>query len=230
MKPLACTALLASFAFPFATLAAQEAEKGITVSMFAVALHGNQPKACVLSGAEAKLVSEPFEIPAYELSDPVTVKSRTFFLVAEGTAPEEEPRTFATVTLPDKGRDFRVILIPSTAGKYQPTVIRADGPGFKDGDLFVLNLARQEIVANIGDDSFAMKPGGKHIVRLSGAVDNNYFPVMMGRRIGKTIHPITETRRPILRNNRSYMILYQKNADSITYRGIDEFLPPPELP
>ena len=29
-----------------------------------------------------------------------------------------------------------------------------------------------------------------------------------------------------MRNNRSYMILFQKDEDSISYRGIDEFMPP----
>lgn len=221
-------ALLAvCLSFP-STLRAQSREQGLTVEILAVSLHDGQAPVILVSGENAKEVSEPFELPVYQLSEAIEVKSRTFFLYPEKAVLDGKTPPVATVRIPGKGSDFRVILIPAAKGKYQPTVIRADGPGFRSGDVFVLNLARKEIVANLGSDAFAVKPGGNHMARLSGAVDNSYYPVLIGSRAEGKVKPITETRWPVMRNNRSYMIFFQQDPNTITYRGVDEFLPPGE--
>lgn len=206
----------------------QEKQSGVTVRIFAVATHPGQGRVAILSGDESKEIGEPFEIPVYELTASMEVGSRAFSIVDENFTPEEKPIVHATVKLPDKGRDFRVILIPSSPGKYKQTVVRADGSEFKSGDVLMLNLAKSEIVANIGNEAFAVKPGSRHIVDLDGAIDNSYYNVLIGKRTDGKILPISETRWPVMRNNRSYVIMFQSDPHTIARRGIDEFISPDE--
>jgi hypothetical protein len=197
--------------------------KGLGIRVFAAAAHKDQPKVRVIAGKE---VGEPFELPVYNLSDPLTVKSRDLRFINEGTDPAAAGDGICRVRLPDAGSDFRILLVPRDKETYQPFVVRGDDPEFGSGDVFFINMSSEHIVGLLGTAKLDLKPGKQDIVRLAGAKSNVYFEVKIATRKEDEFIPLADTRWPVMRNNRSFLVFYNGPNGRPAYRAVDEFLPP----
>jgi hypothetical protein len=202
-------------------------EKGITLSLFAVAAHPNQGKVCLLMAGKW---SESFELPTLNLSDPQSVAAREIQLILSSAPTDSPPRPLSTILLPDTGRDFRVILVPATADSYRSVVVRGDDPGFGSGDAFFINLSSHHVLGNIGTTKLDLQSGARETIRPTGASEGNFYQVKFARMEDKQLFPVADTRWPVLRNNRSYLIFFNGKDGLPSYRAVDEFLDPTGSP
>lgn len=82
------------------------------------------------------------------------------------------------------------------------------------------------MLGNLGSASLSLQPGGRQSIKLEGAKYGSYFKVKLARRDGASILPVADTRWPALRNNRSILIFHENADGNVSYRAVDEFLPP----
>lgn len=219
-KLVACIILL--LPLPLAASPGPGAGKGISIRLFAAALAGPQKEACFMA---EETRGPAFRIPDQNLSAEILVTSRDLLLVPAAASPSD-PKPLAKIQLPEQGNDFRIILVPAKDGTYQPVVIRGDDPAFTRGDVFFINLSSSEMLGTLGSARVALKPGKNDTIRLTGAKDNSYFEVKFARREEQALRPVADTRWPILRNNRSYLIFFNGKNGKPAYRAVDEFLEP----
>ena len=201
--------------------AEEESSKGISIRFFAVALHKNQGSVCVM---DSEIRKPAFEIPTTCLSESQSVTTRSLVLV-ESTAPTGAmPVPLATLRLPDKGSDFRIILVPAENNDYRAVVVRGDDPKFSSGDFFFLNLSTHEVLGRLGTAKLDLKPGAKEIIRPGGAKSDKFFEVKFARRAESGFIPLTNTCWPVVNDNRSFLIFYNGRSGRPTYRAVDEFM------
>lgn len=210
---------LLSFVGP---VAGETSARGIAIRLFAVALARDQGPVTVLVGQSR---GPSFEIPTRNLSQPQIVTARDFLLVSAAVSKETPVRPLAKVHLPDEGSDFRIILVPAPDGTYQAVVVRGDDPKFACGDAFFINLSTHDILGNLGSTRLNLKSSDREILRLTGAESGGFFEVKFARFENAKLLPVAETRWPVLRNNRSYIIFHNGKNDRPTYRAVDEFMP-----
>lgn len=105
-------------------------------------------------------VSESFSIPTSGFSTGVGVDDRQFELglsipvpSADGGPPMVAFTPLQQITLPAEGQAFLALLLPTADGKLQTTVIRADDPAFKTGDIQFFNLGAEPIAVRMDGDS-----------------------------------------------------------------------------
>jgi hypothetical protein len=206
----------------FAT-AQKSDDKGVSIRLFAVAAHPKQGKVCFLIAGKR---GEAFELPTFNLSDPQSVAAREIQLVLSAAPTDVPPHPLSTIRLPDTGRDFRVILVPATADSYRAVVVRGDDAGFGNGDAFFINLSSHHVLGNIGATKLDLPSGSRETIRPTGASDGSFYQVKFARMENKQLQPVADTRWPVLRNNRSFLIFYNGKDGLPTYRAIDEFLDP----
>jgi hypothetical protein len=219
--------LIGSLVFSAFATAQKPEEKGITIRLFAVAAHPKQGKVSFLIAGKR---GEAFELPTFNLSDPQSVAAREIQLIPASAPTDVPPRPLSTIRLPDTGRDFRVILVPATADSYQAVVVRGDDPAFGNGDAFFINLSSHHILGIIGTTKLDLKSGAREAIRPTGANDGSFYSVKFAREENKQLFPVADTRWPVLRNNRSFLIFYNAKDGMPTYRAIDEFLDPAGVP
>ena len=204
-----------------ASAAEREAAKGISVRLFAVALSPNQGPACLMTGESR---SEAFEIPTLTLSAPLSVASRDILLISANAPTDAPPVPLATIHLPDKGSDFRIILVPVRVDCYKSVVIRGDDTKFTRGDFFFINLSNHEMLGLLGTARLNLKPGSQVIMRPERAKTDKSFEVKFARREQERLLPLTNTCWPVVLDNRSYVIFYNGSSGRPTYRAVDEFM------
>jgi hypothetical protein len=219
--------LLACIASSVLASAQKPDEKGITLRLFAVAAHPTQGKVCLLTAGKR---GESFELPTHNLSDPQSVAAREIQLIPSSAPADSPPRPLSTIRLPDAGRDFRVILVPATADSYRSVVVRGDDPGFGNGDAFFINLSPHHVLGNIGTTKLDLQSGARETIRPTGASDGSFYQVKFARLENKQLFPVADTRWPVLRNNRSYLIFFNGKDGLPSYRAVDEFLDPTSAP
>ncbi|RYD48528.1 MAG: hypothetical protein EOP83_26395 [Verrucomicrobiaceae bacterium] len=118
--------------FLSALASAQEASKGDLKVRFLAERVPADLGQVVMATEKAKSTS--FDLPVRNLSEPQAAPARVF-AVKQATG-KEAP--LATVTLPDAGKSFVVILIPAATG-YKSVVIAGADPSFKQGDVYFYN-------------------------------------------------------------------------------------------
>lgn len=202
---------------------AQDNARGLRMRIFAVALQPNQGKVRITAGGEP---GPAFEVPVFNLSDSMPVEARKFQLVAESPPADTPPAPLCAIQLPEQGSDFRVILVPKSDGTYQSFVVRGDDPKFASGDVFFVNLSSHHVIGLLGTSKLDLNRGDREIVRLEGAKSGVFFEVKIASREGNQLTPLTDTRWPVLRNNRSIIVFHDDNKGQPVYRAVDEFLPP----
>lgn len=219
--------LLGPLVFSAFATAQKPDEKGISIRLFAVAANPNQGKVCLFTAGKR---GEAFELPTYNLSDPQSVAAREIQLILSSAPTDAPPRPVSTIRLPDTGRDFRVILVPATADSYQAVIVRGDDPAFGNGDAFFINLSSHHILGIIGTTKLELKSGARETIRPTGASDGSFYQVKFARLENEKALPVADTRWPVLRNNRSFLIFYNGKDGLPTYRAVDEFLDPAAAP
>ena len=211
------TIILFSLAFPlFAQVPAKEDKGDIRVRLLAIVAPPELGQVYLLSG-ETK--SPAFDLPTNNVSDPITVTLRALQLKMSS-----KDTNLATITLPESGKRFVVILIPIAAGGYLPYIIRTDELAFKKGDCFFLNLSHKTIFGKLGTKDLLLEPGKSTIARPTGARKENYYDVAFASREGTEERILSTSRWPVDEQIRSYLFFFEDASGSITYRAVDEFV------
>lgn len=167
--------------------------------------------------------SEPFGMPMNNLSAPQTPPARVFNIVSI-----EEGGTLATVKLPEEGDSFIALLVklPGKPG-YSTVVIPYRNTKFKDGDIYFLNLADKSVLGYVGTTKFILEAGKSEIVTPDGAREAKFYDVGLGVRDEDGDRLLATTRWPESKHTRYYVFFFMDpKTNQITYRGVDEFVPP----
>ncbi len=180
-----------------------------------------------------------FTLPRTYLSDPQDVPSRAFLLVAapNGTVPAvpqpgqpaTPPPTLAKVDLPGEGEGFVVLLVPANPKQYRAVVIRVDDQKFRPGDVYLHNHTTATVLAKIGAKQFELAPGAGRIETPAPEGAKPYIDVAFGQRFEGQTRILNSTRWPVDNRNRGYVFFYfDAQGKRVTYRAVDEFVPPDE--
>jgi hypothetical protein len=165
--------------------------------------------------------SASFPLPTRNLSDPVEVATRVMVLK---TLDKEIP--LCTITLPETGNSFAVILVTAKPTGYQPIVVRTDDPAFKAGDVVFINRSEKTVLGKLGTTTLSIKPGEISKSRPTGAVDNTYYDIAFATRDEKGDKILSSSRWPIDNALRSYLFFFTNAKGRTAFRAVDEFLPP----
>jgi hypothetical protein len=178
----------------------------------------------LLSSEESR--SDPFDLPMNNLSPPQKPPARVFSLWAV-----DKKTSIATVKLPEVGKSFVVILIPSAKGTYDPLVIPFNNTNFKGGDVYFHNNANKPILGLLGKTKMSLAPGKATIVTPSGYGDKRFYHVMLGVREADANRVIKSMKWPVSKTMRNYVFFYvDPRKNRITFRAVDEFMQPKKDP
>jgi hypothetical protein len=210
--------LIALFLPALAT--AQSPAGGVTVRLLAERVP-NDFGQVVLSAGEK--TGDPFDLPVNNLTEPMAPPARSFGIrLVTGSAP------LATVNLPETGKSFIVILIPSATGGYKPVTIPGGDPSFKAGDVYFYNHADKTVIGYVGTATFTLAPGRGQTLRPTGAKEETYYDVGFGVREKEGDRALSTTRWPVEANLRSYVFFFTNpSTNRLDFRAVDEFVTPP---
>lgn len=210
------------FCLIVATLAgatAQEAGKGgPTVRFLAERVPAEIAEVVLLAG-EAK--SKAFSLPVNHLSDPQVAPARSFVI-----QPAAKAVNLVTVTLPEEGKAFNVLLVPSAKGGYSPVVIPAGDPSFKGGDVYFYNHSPKVVLGYVGTAKLVLQPGKGQILRPAGPRPDKNYDVGFGVREKEGDRVLSKSRWPVDDTNRSYVFFFvNPKTQRVDFRAVDEFVP-----
>lgn len=169
---------------------------------------------------EAK--SAPLTLPVNGLSAPIPVPARTMVLKTE------KDIALCSITLPEAGKAFAIILVVAKPAGYTPIIVRTDDPTFKPGDVMLLNRSDKTVLCKLGDTALAVKAGTSEKSHPTGPKENTYYDVAFGTRDETGDNVISTSRWPIDNTLRSYLFFFTTAEGRTSFRAVDEFVPPPQ--
>jgi hypothetical protein len=128
-----------------------EKKPRLLVKLLAVFVPENLGQVYLLSG-DAK--SAAFDLPANNVSEAQAVSQRGITL---HTVNKDLP--LCSISLPEGGNEFIIVLSPAKPSGYRSTVVRTDDPGFRRGDVFFLNLTTKTVLGKLGTRPLVLEPG-----------------------------------------------------------------------
>jgi hypothetical protein len=179
----------------------------------------------MLVAKEAK--SAEFDLPTNHLSEPQQPPARVFSVWSAA-----RNVSVATVTLPEQGDSFIVLLVPSADGGYKPVVIAAKDAAFKPGDIYFYNHADKTVLGYVGTSKFILEPSKGKTVRPQGPSgdEKNYYEVGLGIREKEGDRTLSTARWPVQKDMRMYVFFYlNPKSQRLDFRAVDEFVDP-EIP
>lgn len=216
---LRCLFLLLALLSPTTAQEATPAKKSkgdVAVKFLAEHFPESLGKVLLLSG-DAK--SQDFELPVNRLSGAVTVSDRTMVLKLV-----DKDVVLCSITLPDEGKSFAIVLVTAKPAGFKPIVVRTDDPAFKAGDVFFINRSEKTILGKLGSTSLVLKTGETTKSRPSGAVENTYYDIAFATRDDSGDKVISSSRWPIDNDLRSYLFFFTNAQGRTTFRAVDEYL------
>lgn len=174
-----------------------------------------------LVAKEAK--SPLFDLPINHLSEPQTPPERVFAVWATGLN-----ASLATVSLPEEGNQFIVLLVPAKEGGFKPVVIAAKANDFRPGDVYFYNHADKTVLGFVGTSTFTLEPGQGRSLRPDGAKgDGAYYDVGLGVREKEGDRTLSKARWPVQKQMRMYVFFYINPTNGrLDFRAVDEFVEP----
>lgn len=175
----------------------------------------------VLVAEEMK--SAPFDLPTKFLSDPVPAPKRAFRVWSSA-----RNAALASVSLPERGDAFIVLLVPAATGGYKPVVIADKDPSFRPGDVYFYNHADKTVLGYVGTAKFILESGKSIAVRPAGAKDEGrYYEVGLGVREKDGDRPLSTSRWPAQKQVRTYVFFFlNPRTQRLDFRAVDEFVDP----
>ncbi|QTN31061.1 hypothetical protein HZ994_01535 [Akkermansiaceae bacterium] len=172
----------------------------------------------LLANAEAR--TDPFDLPVNNLSPAQIPPARLFSVWSVN-----KNASLASVTLPEEGKSFIVLLVPSPKGGYHPIVLRSDDPAFKGGDIRFQNLTNKTVLGFVGTSKFVLAPGLGKVVTPKGARAEKFYDVGLGVREAEGDRVLAQTRWPEDALARFYVFFYvHPETKLVAYRAVDEFV------
>jgi hypothetical protein len=208
-------------AFGICAVRAQDDRKtGLEVRLLAVDLLAGAESVVIRSGDSS---SETIELPTHGLSDGVRVSGRELAIAAP--AKDGKPgRIFVRTALPDSGRRFLLLLIPSK-DSYGCRVVALDDPAFKRGGICFFNLSPMTVGGLLGSQKFVAEQGKPVIMSPPAKQDLPYYQVSFYYQTEEGSRRFADTRWPYETHTRSYVFFYVKpNSTRVTYRAVDEIV------
>ncbi|MEO5714117.1 MAG: hypothetical protein ABIT37_11575 [Luteolibacter sp.] len=166
--------------------------------------------------------TEPFDLPTNRLSEPVPVPGRVMVLK---TVDKEVP--LCTITLPENGKAFAVVLVTANPSGFTPIIVRTDDPGFKAGDVLFINHSEKTILGKLGGTPLVLKPGESKKDHPTNPIENTYYDIAFATREETGDKLISSSRWPIDNQLRSYLFFFTNAQGKTTFRAVDEYLDPP---
>jgi hypothetical protein len=175
----------------------------------------------LLAAKEVK--SKPFDLPSNHLSDPQIPPQRVFSVWSAA-----KNVSLATVTLPESGDSFIVLLIPAVEGGYKPVVIVAKDANFQPGDIYFYNHADKTVLGFVGTAKFVLEPATGKVLRPQGAsTEGPYYQVGLGVREKEGDRPLSTARWPVQKDLRMYVFFFiNPRTQRLDFRAVDEFVEP----
>lgn len=212
--------LLIALLLPPLAASAQDSAGGVTIRLLAERVPNDFGQVVLIAGEKA---GDPFDLPVNNLTEPMAPPARSF-----GIRPVAGSAPLATVNLPESGRSFIVLLIPSPTGGYKPVTIPAADPSFKPGDVYFYNHADKTVIGYVGTATFNLPPGRGQTLRPTGAKEGTYYDVGFGVREKEGDRALSTTRWPVEANLRSYVFFFTNpSTNRLDFRAVDEFVTPP---
>lgn len=175
----------------------------------------------VLAAKEAE--TAPFDLPVNHLSDPQAPPQRLFSVwsVAKNVS-------LATITLPEKGDSFVVLLIPAAEGGFKPVVIAAKDKEFAPGDIYFYNHADKTVLGYVGTAKFTLEPASGKVLRPQGAdPEGRFYQIGLGVREKEGDRPLSTARWPVQKDMRMYVFFFiNPRTQRLDFRAVDEFVEP----
>ena len=212
-------------------LAAQETtkeeSKGSLIRFTAFGLPARNTPYVLSAGGEP---GEAFGIPGNGFTLPIplpTGDGGTFLGVpVEAKEAGNEPgfKPLVKLPLPNSGRRFIGILLPDAGKKLRCIIINADDPGFRPGNVMILNLAPETIAAELGDEKLLFRSGSRTIFKPTRKDDlANYQVAFYHSKDGKAKR-FAASLWPYFDKKRAFVFLFiDPENGRPTYRSIDEF-------
>ena len=151
--------------------------------------------------------------------DPIPVSQRVMVLKTL-----EKGIPLCTITLPEAGKSFAVVLVASKAGGFTPIVVRTDDPGFKAGDVFFINRSEKTVLGKLGTTPLILKPGETAKSRATGAIDDTYYNIAFATRETTGDKLLSSSRWPVENHLRTYLFFFTNAQGRTAFRGVDEYL------
>jgi hypothetical protein len=195
---------------------AEKAGDDITLRLLACDKN-KEPRKVLLEWAGSK--SESFELPTTALSAPIKVSGRSLVL----KTPDDEV-SLSSITLPDLGRSFAVLLAPKKPEGLVPFVVRLDDKdAFKQGDYCLVNASGKTLVLKLGGTEVVLESGNSAISRPTEPINNIFYNINMSTRDDKGDKTIASTRWPMDNPNFSYVIFQTNESGRTTYHAVDDY-------
>lgn len=168
--------------------------------------------------------SAAFDLPLNHLSEPIAAPGRIFRIELAAN-----PTPLATITLPETGRSFVILLVPGAESGFEAVVIPARNGTFRPGDYYCHNTSNKPVLGKVGTTKFVLPPRTGEVVRPQGAREGRFYDVTLGVREGEGSRVISTSRWPVGNQMRTYVFFFDnpKRGD-VDFRAIDEFVPPEE--
>lgn len=173
--------------------------------------------------AVKEVKTAPFDLPVNHLSEPQSPPARAFAVWSTA-----KNVSLSTVTLPEQGDNFIVLLVPSATGGYSPVVISASDPQFRPGDIYFYNHADKTVLGYVGTAKFILEPGKGRTLRPEGpSGDGNFYNIGLGVREEAGDRPLSTSRWPVQKQMRMYVFFYTNpQTGRLDFRAVDEFIEP----
>jgi hypothetical protein len=199
-----------------ASVHAQEAARDLKVRFLA---ESALPELSQLVIAAGDKPSPAFDLPLNNVSASQAAPDRTFKVQAAG-----RDQTLASVTLPENGKEFIVLLIPTPEAAYKPVVIPDKDPSFEPGSIYFYNNTEKPMICHIGSSKLVLEPGIGRSLKPEGA-ENGVYDTAFSIREGAEIRQISSARWPVEPKMRSYIFFFvNPQTKRIDFRAVDEFV------
>ncbi|MFM2221326.1 MAG: hypothetical protein RLZZ553_1074 [Verrucomicrobiota bacterium] len=206
------------FALCHAQVAEEEKKPRLQVKLLAVIVPENLGQVYLQSG-ETKTAA--FDLSANNVSDSQAVDQRNMTL---HTVNKDLP--LCSIALPEGGNEFIIVLSPAKPSGYRSVAVRTDDPAFRRGDVFFLNLTTKTVLGKLGTRPLTLEPGKSALNRADGPKEKGYYDIAFATRQENEDRLFSSSRWPIDDQIRSYLFFLEDATGRVTYRAVDEFIPP----
>lgn len=180
------------------------------------------PNTQLCSVTEAK-TSEPFNVGALGLSTAFYPGARSFSLGVPDKNPEKGVKNVGTVTLPESGKDFILLLEPK-GEIFQPYVVDAKDPKFGAGAVMFFNASDVSIGATLGSEKSVIKPRTVTLADAPLRKDLPYYQVSFYQAEGTSARLFGNTRWPHRSESRVLVFFFKGANGRIAYQAVDDSL------
>lgn len=188
-------------------------EEGITLRLLACEV----TKAPIEVVVATKDSSSVVEVPSASFSPPVAVGARVLEIKAA-----DGGELLCSITLPEEGRSFALILPPTEHDGSAPVMVRLDDEEFRPGDFQFINHTSKTVVVKLGGAEVVAETNGNAKGRPTEAIDKRYYLVTMSTRGDSADKVFASTRWPVDESKRCYIVFLAGPGGRVTYRSIDE--------